>query len=516
MAAGLGQFALNGDWRSWQAEHRAAIGVQAEDVRRVASAYLTETNLTVGWSIPVSTRSVTVLLPDEARSVVERPTPASVTQPPISLEITTGASKLADYSPQRMTFPNGLRLLTERRPGAGVVALELYVDAGLLRERKPGLAYLMGRMLEEGTTSRTAEEIAESIEDIGGAMEVGSTGASLRVRAEDLPMAIEWLADLTMRPTFPEEALTWARRKTSAELQSDRDDPAFRADLIFRGLVYGDHPYSRDPRGNTKEIARITREDIVDHHRRYFHPQNAFLVAVGDFDPRKLQSLVKSRFGNWSGHASKPPRLSRLTRSSRPKVRRVASPGEQVHILMGHLGIARTHPDFDALAVADHILGSGPGFTDRLSRVIRDELGLAYSVGGGMTESADLEPGLFRIYLGTGPDDADHAIAAVMEQVRLLHSGDFEDEEVERARQYLAGSWVFDYQTVEQRAERLLELEHWGLDLDEPIHWPDRVARVTPRQVRRATRTYLDPSALVRVEYGPIRRRSRNADAECA
>ena len=183
---------------------------------------------------------------------------------------------------------------------------------------------------------------------------------------------------------------------------------------------------------------------------------------------------------------------------------------------MGHLGIPRNHPDFEALAVADHILGSGPGFTDRLSRVIRDELGLAYSVGGGMTDSADIEPGLFRIYLGTGPDEADRAVAAVLEQVRLLHAGAFADDEVDRARHYLAGSWVFDYQTVEQRAERLLELERWGLGLDEPLRWPDRIARVTARQVRRATRTHIDPSALVRVEYGPIRRRSRRADAECA
>ena len=157
--------------------------------------------------------------------------------------------------------------------------------------------------------------------------------------------------------------------------------------------------------------------------------------------------------------------------------------------------------------MADHILGSGPGFTDRLSQVIRDELGLAYSVGGGMTDSADVEPGLFRIYLGTGPDEADRAIAAAMEQVRILHGGDFSDEEVDRARQYLAGSWVFDYQTVEQRAERLLELENWGLPLDEPMTWPDRDrAGDGPLEVRRAARAHVDPSALAKVEYGPIRR----------
>jgi zinc protease len=358
--------------------------------------------------------------------------------------------------------------------------------------------------------------MAEAIEDVGGALEVGSTGASLRVRAEDLPMAIEWLADLAIRPDFPAESLAWAKQKVVAELQSDRDDPTFKADLIFRGLVYGNHPYSRDPRGTSREASRLSRADVIDHHARYFQPDGSYLVAVGDFDPKKLLALVKARFGGWSGSTLAEPVTPRLVRAARPRVRRVAYPGEQVHILLGHLGVPRSHPDFDALAVADHILGSGPGFTDRLSRVIRDELGLAYSVGGGMTDSADIESGMFRIYLGTGPDETDCAIAAVLEQVRLMHAGEFSDEEVDRARQYLAGSWVFDYQTVEQRAERLMELERWGLPLDEPLRWPDRIARVTPRKVRQASRKHIDPSAMVRVEYGPIQRKSRRADAECA
>ena len=185
-------------------------------------------------------------------------------------------------------------------------------------------------------------------------------------------------------------------------------------------------------------------------------------------------------------------------------------------MLIGHLGVRRDDPDFAALAVLDHVFGSGPGFTDRLGRVIRDELGLAYSVGGGMTDSADDVPGLFRVYLGTGPDEVDRAIAAVLEQVGAMHRGEFTDAEVERARRYLAGSWIFDYQTVGQRADRLMELERWGLPLDEPIQWPGRVARVTPAQVRRAARRHLYPDALVRVEVGPIRRRGRSANAECA
>ena len=130
-------------------------------------------------------------------------------------------------------------------------------------------------------------------------------------------------------------------------------------------------------------------------------------MAVGDFDPKKLQALVKARFGGWAGLVQGPGPATLLVRG-RPGRRSAGLRirGEQVHILMGHLGVPRSHPDFDALAVADHILGSGPGFTDRLSRVIRDELGLAYSVGGGMTDSADIEAGTVPDLRGTGPDEA--------------------------------------------------------------------------------------------------------------
>ena len=136
----------------------------------------------------------------------------------------------------------------------------------------------------------------------------------------------------------------------------------------------------------------------------------------------------------------------------------------------------------------DHIFGTGPGFADRLGRIVRDELGLVYSIGGGITDSADLLPGLFRVYAGTMPDEADRVVAAITEQVRAMHDGAFSDDEVDRARRYLAGAYVFDFQTVEQRAERLLELERLGLALDEPMHWPERIAGSPPARSARPRR----------------------------
>ena len=137
---------------------------------------------------------------------------------------------------------------------------------------------------------------------------------------------------------------------------------------------------------------------------------------------------------------------------------------------------------------------------------------------GGFTDTADIAPGMFRVFVGTMPQESERVVSAVLEQVRAMKNGAFSDEEVDRARRYLAGSWVFEFQTVEQRAERLLELERWKLDLEEPLHWPDRIVEVTPKQVRQAAKALINPEALCRVELGPIEWRGRalNVGIDCA
>ena len=150
----------------------------------------------------------------------------------------------------------------------------------------------------------------------------------------------------------------------------------------------------------------------MEHHGRCFEPGRAALVVVGDFEARVLGGLVRRHLGPWRGRGMSAEPFPMPCLKLSKKTRRVFRDGEQVHLLIGHLGISRQNRDFDALSVMDHILGSGPGFTDRLSKRLRDELGLAYAVHGGITDSADVVPGLFRVYVGTGAEEADLAVAA--------------------------------------------------------------------------------------------------------
>ncbi|WP_165248653.1 M16 family metallopeptidase [Paludisphaera soli] len=518
LACGVGEAALWGDWRDWQADHAAALAVDADAVKKAAGKYLVEDRLTAGWLLRSCTDDVP---PPRIEVAARRPAPAgkparAEPEPlvlPADLPAWVGRTrpKLVDYRPRRFTLANGLRVIHERRAGVGVAAVDFYVEGGWVREAAPGAAALTSRMMEEGSESRTAQQVAAAIEDVGGSLELSSAWSALRARSEDLGLGLEILADVSRRPAFPADALEWTKQRLVAELKSDLEDPAFRAEQEFRRLVYGDHPLGRDYRGGLRELRRLTRDDVVAHHRRHFAPENAFLVVVGEFDPGELKRQVRAHFGDWERGGAPPPAWPELGEVGPPRSRRISCPGEQVHIVMGHRGIARHDPDYDALLILDHILGSGPGFSDRLGRIVRDEMGLVYSIGGGATDSADVLPGVFRIYAGTMPEEADRVVEAVAQQIRAMHDGDFSDDEVARVQRYLAGASLFELQTVEQRAERLVELERLGLPLDEPRTWPGRIAAVTPARVRDAARRRLRPEGLFRVELGPAARTARRS-----
>ena len=190
--------------------------------------------------------------------------------------------------------------------------------------------------------------------------------------------------------------------------------------------------------------------------------------------------------------------------------------GEQVHIVLGHLGIARHHPDFEALVVLDHIFGTGPDSPTGWA----GSSATSWAWSTASAAASPTRPTSCRACSASMPARCPTRPTAWSRRSPTRSgpctTGAFSDDEVDRARRYLAGAWVFDFQTVEQRAERLLELERLGLGLDEPRHWPERIAAITPRQVRQAARGPLAPAVPLprRVRSDPPSQTS--ASAECA
>jgi len=177
---------------------------------------------------------------------------------------------------------------------------------------------------------------------------------------------------------------------------------------------------------------------------------------------------------------------------------------EQVNIYIGQVGIDRRNPDYYKLLVFDTVLGSSPGFTSRIPRILRDEQGLAYSTFSNITGSARLDPGRFVAYIGTSPENLDRALSGMRREIVRIVSERASATEVEGAKAYLTGSFVFDFQTNSQIATFLVDAETYGLGFDYLEKYPAMINAVTVDDVLGVARKYLDPGRMATVVVGPV------------
>ena len=176
----------------------------------------------------------------------------------------------------------------------------------------------------------------------------------------------------------------------------------------------------------------------------------------------------------------------------------------QLHFFMGHVGISRDNPDYYKLLVMDYVLGTGTGFTDRLSANLRDRQGLAYTVTANITSSAAEEPGVFACYIGTDAENFEHVKKSFLEELNRIRDEPPTEAEVENAKKYLLGSLPFRFTTSSRIAEQLLSIERYNLGFGYLDDYRKAVAAVTPADVQAVAKKYLDPEHMVLVAAGAI------------
>jgi zinc protease len=215
--------------------------------------------------------------------------------------------------------------------------------------------------------------------------------------------------------------------------------------------------------------------------------------------------MAEEMFGKWqrpSGFGT--PAVPQPRRQGFSIEKFVSVAKEQVNVFIGHLGITRNNPDYYALLVMDTILGSSPGFTSRIPRILRDEQGLAYSTFSNITSSAGLDPGRFIAYIGTAPENLDRAVSGLRSEIARIVEGGVTAEELEAAELYLTGSFVFHFQRNSQIAEFLVEAEIYGLGFDYLEKYPGLIRSLSVEDVNHATRRHIDPQNLTTVIVGPL------------
>lgn len=402
------------------------------------------------------------------------------------------------------TLANGLQVIAVSHHEQPAVSLRLLVRAGAAQDPddKPGVAALLASLLDQGTTSRSAEQIANSIDSIGGALGTGA-GTDLSfvnaiVMKDSLTFGLDLVADIAQHPAFATDEIERQRQQSLSGMRVSYEDPEFLANVVFDRLVYGPHPYGRPQNGSPETLTALTRDDLVAFHRRWFGANNAILAIVGDVSAEEAFAGAERAFGKWAqvnAQAAKPVEPP-------PPARRVVvidKPGAvQTEIRVGNIGIPRKSDDFMALDLAAKVLG-GEG-ANRLHRVLRSERGLTY--GAEADFNALKQSGDIVAKTNTRSETTGETLRLMVDEVWRLLRDRVGERELEGAQEYLTGSFPLTIETPSQIALQILNAVFFGLDMSELQTYRERVSAVTVEDVQRVARSYLHPDRLTIVLVG--------------
>jgi len=412
---------------------------------------------------------------------------------------------------EKVVLRNGLTLLLSESHSSPSVSIKAVLGAGsrLELDSKAGLASLCGELLDEGTKTHSSREIAQAVEQVGGKLETfGEYQAAIvqsSLLSKDLLLGLEITADLVENAEFPEDKVKQYVDRRIAQIKSRLDVPQVQASDIFNEIVFRGHPEHRPPSGYGESVARLSQSDVVDFYNRYFVPNNAVLAVVGDINTGDVAKKIEDLFGGWPEREGfRLPHVPPPVLQTGPVEKLVKAPKEQVNIYIGHVGIERANPDYYALLVLDTILGSSPGFTSRIPRILRDEMGLAYTTFSNITGSARIDPGRFVAYIGTSPENLERAVAGLRHEIARIVNEPVTGDEIQGARDYLTGSFVFEFQTNSQVAQFLIDAETYQLPFDYLQEYPLMIRAVTIEDVSRVAREYIHPDRMTTVIVGPV------------
>jgi len=402
---------------------------------------------------------------------------------------------------QRMVLPNQLVLLASEDHSLPFVTLQLLIDSGSRRDPsgEEGLSYLTAQGLLLGTTKRTVTAIHEELDFMGASFSSSSNRdyatLSLKVLKKDLDKGLDLFMEVLTQPIFPEEEVKREVEKTVAAIQSGEDQPEEVAEKAFLKTLFLSGPYGHPVEGTRESVPKLTRDGIVRFYRSYYHPNNAILTVVGDMTNEDLKGKLIPRFEKWPvGEVQKLPFLSTFEREQ--KTVKINRPITQANIILGHAGVSRQNPDFYALTVMNYILGGG-GFASRLMGEIRNQRGLAYSVGSFFDPGK--YPGSFQIALQTKNSSAREAISLSLQQMERIQKELVSEKQLEGAKKYLIGSFPMRFDTHGKLANFLTQVEYYGLGLDYPEKYPSLIQSITREEVLRVAKKYLHPKKYVLV-----------------
>ena len=423
------------------------------------------------------------------------------------------ASSWAAIPIQHWTQPSGAQVWLVESPVIPMLDVQLDFDAGSRRDPAPqaGLASATALMAGKGVAAQGGQpaldenQLGEAWADLGASFG-GSAGAdrmsfALRTLTEPdlLRRAVALAARELGEPAWPEAVWQRERERLSAAIQEARTRPATQAALAFNPAVYGSHPYGQDTTPET--LARISVADLRAFYGQHVQPCRAKVSLVGAVSRAQADALVAELLARLPPAAACPPLppLAEVAPLAAAREIRIPFQSAQAHVLIGQPGYKRSDPDFFALLVGNHILGGG-GFSSRLMSEVREKRGLTYGVYSDF--SPGLHAGAFSIGLQTRPDQADAAIAVARQVLADFVAQGPTAAELKAAQDNLIGGFPLRLDGNRKLLGNVANIAWNGLPLDYLAHWSERVARVTPADIRAAFQRKLQADRMVTVVVG--------------
>jgi zinc protease len=398
----------------------------------------------------------------------------------------------------RRRLSNGLDLRVARLPRLPVASVRLFVRAGegALAHASAGLAVLTADALEGGTKRRSGTDLAAALERIGARFDSGAgwegTSIDLYCVADRLPEALALMAEAVREPAFPEDEVGRAREQQLAGLRQRVMDPGSLASDAALGLYYtAQVPYSRPLDGSVESVAALGRSELVAHAEANLRPAGGALVVVGDVDTDEVSALAERTLGGWSGSPSSKDDFVAAAATTQRRVLVVDRPGSvQSEIRVGHVGAARSTPDYFALSIANLVLGGM--FTSRLNLNLRERHGFTYGVRSSL--SLRSQPGPFEVSTSVANDVTAAAVREIFSEMEKLAADGPTEDEVAAARDFAAGIFGVQLETSNQIASRVSQLVVYGLPDDYFHRYRDEVRAVTRDESVAAARRHVRPS----------------------
>ncbi len=407
----------------------------------------------------------------------------------------------------KSVLPTGIRILTERMPHVRSVAVGVWVETGSRHEptERGGVSHLIEHLVFKGTATRSAQAIARTMDSVGGQMDAFTTKEHtcfyVQVLDEHLPLAVDLLTDILLRPLFDAEELEREKSVVLQEIKMVEDTPDDLIHDLFAAQVWEGHPLGRPILGSRDAVAGYGRDVVRTHFEERYVPARITIAVAGNVTHEQVLDLFAARF---DGFGRPPVDQAQAPPAMKPGVHLVQKELEQVHLVMGFPGVSHVAPERYAMFLLNDVIGGS--MSSRLFQEVRERQGLVYSIHSGVQAFRDT--GTLYVYAATDAANFSKVLKGTLKELRELKKNGVTEDELRRSKDHLKGSLMLSLESTSSRLNRLAKHEmHLGtfLTMDAMLAAIDGVRH---EEVQALVSDLLDEERLALTTYGPLDRRN--------